>query len=189
MIGSYAFNPIRMMNIPSWIPAWSNASGKLDPAHYQDFANWCADLVRIVNIESGVYAQYWEVPNERDQNPYDGDNAELGRIYNLAAQAMKAVDPSIKVGGPAFHMPHLTANVDAFFSIAAPNLDFVSYHGYAVGDETTPVNEIWNIGAGLGWVTNTIKAEWSKYSTRQIEFYHNEFNIHWGGDHYGHKNA
>jgi hypothetical protein len=178
MAGAYSFNPIKMMNIPTWPTAWQDANGKLKAANYADFANWCASLVKIVNIDQGRAVKYWEVTNERDE-VYTTNCEELGTIYNLAATAMKQVDPTIKVGGPSFARPDITSRLNDFFSVAAPNLDFVSYHTYANGTPNSPVNDVYNSAVNNGGITGGVRAAFETHSNKPMEYYHNEFNISW----------
>ena len=170
-----------MMNIPSWPKEWNDSCsdvncGKLSPAHYTDFYNWCAQLVQIVNIDNNGGIKYWEITNEQDER-YGTNCDELGRIFNGAAAAMKAVDPTIKCGGAAFASPHITANVGAFFSTAAPNLDFVSFHSYST--DHASVTSVFKGAVSNGKIVNGVRSEFAKYSTRAIEYFHNEFNISW----------
>ena len=58
---------------------------------------------------------------------------ELARIYVQCADAMKAVDPTIQVGGPATERPDLAMFAERFARVAGPRLDFFSYHAYASG--------------------------------------------------------
>ncbi len=176
--GANSYNPLVMMNIPGWPSAWQDASGKLLPARYADYANWCASLVRIINIDQQRGFKYWEITNERD-DVYGTQCDELGRIYNQVAVAMKAVDPTIKTGGPAFARPDLIDQVDAFFSTAAPNLDFISYHSYANGSPNSPVQQVYDKAVTNGVITSSMKAEFAKYSSRVIEYFHDVYNISW----------
>jgi hypothetical protein len=170
-----------MMNIPGWPDKWKTAgTGKLDPAYYADFANWCAELVRIVNVTQGRGVKYWEVPNEQDgSTTYDSfdESAELGRLYNQCAAAMKAVDPTIKVGGPAFTQPWNQPLVDGFLSTAAPNVDFISYHTYSTGSTTSANQGLFNSASGLGGGTNFLRGRIAAYTSRTVEIFHDEFNI------------
>jgi len=178
--GAYSFKPVCIMNIPSWPDKWkvSSSDEHLVAAHYQDFADWCASLVKIVNIDQSRGIVYWEITNERD-DLYDGKYAELGKIYNLAAIAMKAIDPAIKTGGLAFARPDKTNNIDAFFSTCKNNIDFATYHSYSTGDVNATNASLYDNASGLGWITNSLRGEWAKYSGKKIEFFHDEFNISW----------
>ena len=179
MTGSYSYGPVRMMNIPHWPRAWDNTDGTLQLSRYADFANFCASLVKIINIDQRRGVKYWEITNEAD-GAYDKNCAELGRIINRAAAAMKQVDPTIKCGGPAFQQPDLIVRVDSFLKITADHLDFISWHSYATGDYDADLQTIWSSGFGQGNFVSSMKTEFAKYSTRTIEYFHDEFNINWG---------
>jgi xylan 1,4-beta-xylosidase len=168
------------MNIPGWPDKWKLANGRLDPARYTDFANWCAQLVQIINVQQGRNVLYWEVPNERDDaySGFDG-HAELGRIFNQCRTAMRNVDSRIKVGGPAFANPYNQNNVDGFLSTAAANVDFVSYHTYSSGSTADTNQNLFNSANGVGWATTFIKGRIAAYTSRTVETFHNEYNISW----------
>ncbi|MEO7725301.1 MAG: hypothetical protein ABIU29_11560 [Chthoniobacterales bacterium] len=106
--------------------------------------------------------------------------ATVGTIFNLCAQSMKAADPTITVGGPAFARGDVVAQVDGFFSTAAATVDFVSYHSYFAGTTCgfNPTNQqIFDNAGGLGGLTTLLKNEFTRYSSRIPEFFHDEFNI------------
>ncbi len=173
---SYSFRPAVMINIPSWPKAMDDGTGKLRPQDYDKFAKFCADLVRIVNGDLKKSVKYWEITNEKD-GVYGNNMAELGRIHSRVAQAMKKVDPTIKVGGPAFTSIYPSDRLDAFLTTAAPSLDFISYHSYSTGSKTDTPKQLWDSAAGLGNYTTQIKQSLAKYPTRTIETFHDEFNI------------
>lgn len=113
-----------------------------------------ADWVRSANIDKGYGVRYWEIGNENYGNGHYGANweaddhpdkspnqyATLVRDYSLA---MKAVDPSIKIGAvltaPGEWPDGITAGGDAgtwnqvVLSTAGPNIDFVIVHWYPGG--------------------------------------------------------
>jgi hypothetical protein len=113
-----------------------------------------ADWVRHANIEKGYGARYWEIGNELYGNGHYGANWEAdnhadkspaGYAHEVVAysRAMKAVDPSIRVGAvltmPANWPDGLTGTGDAatwnqtVLSIAGPDIDFVVLHWYPAG--------------------------------------------------------
>ena len=62
-----------------------------------------AALVRYANIEKGYNITYWSIGNEPDYENLDGkkiDPVYFNKQWRLIAQAMKAVDPKIKLMGP-----------------------------------------------------------------------------------------
>jgi len=99
-----------------------------------------AEWVRWANKKQGYAVRYWEVGNEldgewelghfgRDGKAVDGD--EYARRFLAFAKAMKAVDPEIKVGGPACSSDELKF-VETLIREAGETLDFVSFHTYPV---------------------------------------------------------
>ncbi|MEU5551248.1 cellulose binding domain-containing protein [Micromonospora sp. NPDC047793] len=116
----------------------------------QEAAEW----VRYANVTKGYGARYWAVGNENYGNGHYGsaweadEHPDKSATYyaNLVveyADAMKAVDPDIKVGAvltmPANWPDGLTAGADpgpwnqTVLSIAGPKIDFVDVHWYPGG--------------------------------------------------------
>ncbi|MBQ1011107.1 cellulose binding domain-containing protein [Micromonospora sp. M51] len=113
-----------------------------------------ADWVRYANVTKGYDARYWTVGNENYGNGHYGsaweaDNhpdksaTQYARLVVEYADAMKAVDPSIKVGAvltmPGNWPDGITAGSDpgpwnqTVLSIAGPKIDFVDVHWYPGG--------------------------------------------------------
>ncbi len=193
-----ADQPQRMFNIPSW-PSWmdANEDGYLDSDRFDDYAQFCADLVKIVNKDNNLGVQYWEITNEKDIeyfsifhtksgwgkliDPNQPDRLdELITIYNKVAEAMKAVDPSIKVGGPSIARPDLTPFYEPFIKGTADNLDFFTYHYYPTGSASTPDDQVFNATNSIGKYTKTIVDTLKKISpNRDIPAMLGEYNISW----------
>jgi hypothetical protein len=179
--GAYSFGPRVMINIPGYPDQWKLASGKLDPARYTDFANWCALLVQYVNVELGKNVKYWEILNEPDDQGYNGrtDFQEVGRIWAQAAAAMKAKDPTIICGGPALARAWdgQRDNVRGFLDTAGSNLGFISYHAYGTGSASTSTQSLYDAGANIWgpsyWVTSIF---WERGQT-PLPRYHDELNV------------
>lgn len=93
---------------------------------------------------------------------------------------MKQVVPTIKCGGPAFQQPDLIERVYSFLKTAPDYFDFISWHSYATGEYDTDLQIIWSNGFEKRNFVSSLKTEFAKYSTRTIEYYHDEFNINWG---------
>lgn len=109
-----------------------------------------AEMVRYVNIEKKYNVQYWGIGNE--PTLYDGELKIKGETYDverfnkewrLFAQAMKKVDPSIKLVGPESHQlsydysglstNYSEANEAWFIEFLKANgdlVDIVSFHRY-----------------------------------------------------------
>ncbi len=126
-----------MINIPS------GPMGEDDYQNPQQFAQFCADLVKIVNVDYQLNIKYWELPNEREADFISPglSVAEMSTFIQMASQAMKNMDPTIKVGGPAtawINVDYLTQLV-----AATPEMDFITCHTYA-GDCTNSLQEVYD---------------------------------------------
>ncbi len=114
-----------------------------------------ADWVRYANVTKGYHDQYWEIGNEVYGNGYYGAGWELDNHASKSpatyatnvvqyAKAMKAVDPTIKVGAvltlPGNGWPDgVVASGDSgdwnqtVLPIVGPYVDFVIVHYYPAG--------------------------------------------------------
>jgi hypothetical protein len=187
-----------MINIPTW-PDWmdANRDGFLDRNQFDNYAQLCANLVKIVNRDSQLKVKYWEVTNEKDDHYFTQfhDNGgwgglkdpakpdrlnELVTIYNKAAIAMKRVDPTIKVGGIGIARPDLQPFYIPFIKGTVNHLDFFTYHFYATGSASTADQDVFNRTREIGDYTNTIVQTLKKASpNRTIPAMLGEYNISW----------
>ena len=154
---SYPRKPTIIQNIPGW-PKWMtlNQDGLLDSSEYDRYAAFCAELVEILNHRQHRHVGYWEPLNEQDvAYQKAGKLDELWKIYNKVATAMKAKDPSIKVGGPALTWDE-PGRLAAFLQACGPNVDFISWHRYGSGDAHES--------------TDTLMSYTPKYATQVHEF-------------------
>ncbi len=113
-----------------------------------------ADWVRYANLTKGYGAKYWEIGNELYGNGHYGadweadnheDKSPTGYANGVVAysNAMKAVDPTVKIGAvltiPAGWPDGVVASGDSatwnqtVLSIAGPAIDFVILHWYPGG--------------------------------------------------------
>ncbi|HEY3333517.1 MAG TPA: hypothetical protein VGK19_26025 [Capsulimonadaceae bacterium] len=173
-----------IQNIPKW-PSWMKTldDGTLDKSEYGPFAEFCAKLVRIVNIDLHAGVQYWEPQNEWELN-YDkrGKLNELWTIYNLCAVAMKRVDPGIQVGGIAFAWDD-PAKMQAFVKTCGPNVDFVTYHRYGSGDAADSTDTLMGRAREFGERFKTYpKMVKEAGGGRQIPIFVDEFSVNYTWD-------
>jgi len=70
-----------------------------------------AELVRYVNITKGYHVRYWAIGNEPSLYGKDYDTVRYNKEWRQWAEAMRAVDPTIKLIGPETHQ--FTANLSA----------------------------------------------------------------------------
>jgi len=113
-----------------------------------------ADWVRYANVTKGYGAKYWEIGNELYGNGHYGSDWETDQHADKSptayadgvvaySEAMKAVDPTVKIGAvlttPANWPDGLVGGGDSatwnqtVLSIAASHIDFVILHWYPTG--------------------------------------------------------
>lgn len=173
-----------VQNISSW-PEWMsvNDRGLLDPSEYDNYAAFCAELVEIVNRKQQRNVRFWEPFNEKDKD-YDeaGQLDELWKIYNKAATAMKAIDPQIKVGGPALTWDD-SSKLRSFLQACGPNVDFISWHRYVTGDADAPTDELMSYTAKYGEQVQKFRELATEYiPDRTVPLFLGEYNINYSWD-------
>jgi Glycosyl hydrolases family 39 len=181
---SYPQKPTIVQNIPGWTK-WmkTDGDGLLDSSEYDRYADFCADLVTILNQRQHRNILYWEPFNEKEQE-YEkaGKLDQLWQIYNLAAKAMKSRDSRIKVGGPA-----LTWDNDrvlaSFLDRCGDNVDFISWHRYASGDAKESNEKILAYPPEYKEQVKRFRAIAAKYIRgRTIPLFLSEYNINFTWD-------
>ena len=184
-----------LVNIPTW-PDWmADGDGFLQANQTAAYARLCADLVRIVGHDCRRPGLLWEVTNEQDEryfvNLHEGGGwgplkdparpdrvEELAGIYAQCAAAMKAADPTIRVGGPAMERPDLTPVMGRFVRAAGPILDFFSYHAYASGSAADSDQIIFDRAQDFGHTAQAIgEAVRAARPGRPIPLFCDEYNI------------
>ena len=115
-----------------------------------------AELVRYTNIEKQYGVVYWSIGNEPsiftqlNQADYDYTVEHLNRDWRPIAEAMKAVDPSIKLMGPEIHQwndsyettPKDSAGRDwmtEFLKVNGDLIDVVTVHRYPMYSGNAPI--------------------------------------------------
>ncbi len=178
-----------LLNIPG-APAWLDADHDNLPDQDQipAYAAWCADLVRIANVELQLGIREWEPQNEWDM-PGVLDRVGAGKpslmpvmieAFNACAAAMKAVDPTIRVGGAAFARGDRTDLVRAFIRGTAQQLDFVTLHAYASGSALDTDHRIYHRVDDFARHVAEVRAILAEeLPGRTIPVHLNEYNISW----------
>jgi xylan 1,4-beta-xylosidase len=167
-------------------------SGKLplvNEAQEDSLAAFFAQLPLIIK-SAGYHIGLYEFFNEKEpaygalggnSGKLEGTNANLPaywRTLNKIAKAMKAADPTIKVGGPATAFPY--ENVyKGFIDNCADNMDFFSFHDYLTGNPgTTADKDLFNdfYAAHTLSIANVTAYARSKGKTH-LEFYLDEWQV------------
>lgn len=157
-----------------------------------------ADWVRYANVEKGYGVKYWEIGNELYGNGHYGSEweaddhadkspAEYANNVKQFAQAMKAVDPSIKIGAvlttPGNWPDGIVAGGDAgtwnqvVLSIAGPAVDFVILHWYPGGaNGPESLSRIAHIG-DMTWL---VRKQIERYAHKELGIAMTEINTGYG---------
>src|SRR5713226_801391 len=141
-----------------------------------------ANMVKHFNKDTNNYVQYWIVGNEPDRAGIPA--ATYSTNFNQDYDAMKAIDPTITIGGGAtawYDVPFL----QTFLQQSGSRVDFVDFHGYAQegtapGDYTT----LFQIAAGYGNGINSLRSLIQQIvpaRASQIGIEVGEWELNWGG--------
>jgi hypothetical protein len=141
-----------------------------------------ANMVKHFNKETGNDVRYWVVGNEPEQAGISA--ATYSTNFNRDYDAMKAIDPTISIGGGAtawYDAPFL----QTFLQQSGSRVDFVDFHGYGQegnvpGDYTT----LFQIAAGYEKNINNLRSLIqhivpARASHIGIEV--GEWELNWGG--------
>jgi len=146
-----------------------------------------AEWVRWANKKKNYNVQYWELGNELEGGWELGhilpDGSEMtGEVYAQRflkfAKAMKAVDPSIKTGGPASSNDR-GAFIEELLRDAGDEVDFISFHTYPVENRVLKEEDFFNEIFNLEKATSKFRGWIEKYQPKrkdQIELAITEWN-------------
>lgn len=174
-----------MMNINGW-PEWMDPAKKgfLTPENEDAFVNLCVEFVRVMRDKVKHRIDYWEFPNEK-QTEYE-DQGKLGdfwRLINKIAVAIKKEDPTCKVGGAAFNW-NRPEWVKGLIDHCGQNIDFISWHNYAVGDMYVPTEEVFRRIDDLARHARDTQYLLNRYYPKKYETFITEYNINWTWNHH-----
>ncbi len=178
---SYSYQPTIVQNIPRW-PEWMATEEKnlLASSEHDNYASFCAELVNILNQRQQRQIIYWEPINELEKRYEQADKIdELWQIYNKAAIAMKAQDPSIKVGGPALTWDNAPM-LAQFLQNCGDNVDFISWHRYGTGNPELSTEELMSRTSNYKQQVRKFRSVAAKHlPDRQIPLFLSEYNINY----------
>jgi len=141
-----------------------------------------ANMVKHFNKDTNNYVQYWIVGNEPDLARISA--VTYSTNFNQVFDAMKAIDPTIKIGGGAtawYDAPFL----QTFLQQSGGKVDFIDFHGYpqegnVPGDYTT----LFQIAAEYGNSINKLRSLIQQIvpaRASQIGIEVGEWELNWGG--------
>ena len=178
---SYPHKPTIVQTIPLW-PKWmkTDEDGLLATSEYDNYATFCADLVKIINQNQQRQVLYWEPFNELDKRfEKAGKLNQLWSIYNKAAEAMKAQDPTIKVGGPVMTWDNPKV-LTRFLQNCSSNVDFISWHRYGTGNLDISTDKLMSRTSMYKEQVRRFRSLVSKHiPDRKIPLFLSEYNINY----------
>lgn len=156
---------VRCLTIPRWPRGLADDEGHLRSGEVETFANWCAELMVIVNRELGFRITHLLLMNELDAL-YNDRIEELAEIWKIARERIREADPDIKVGGPGF-ITVWRDRVKRFMEIAHSHMDFVSCHAYAAeSPDTTTYKGNWFAASGMNGNALQMRSILNNFSSR-----------------------
>ncbi|MBN2190648.1 MAG: Ig-like domain-containing protein, partial [Candidatus Aureabacteria bacterium] len=145
-----------------------------------------AAAVRYCNIEKGYNVKYWSIGNEPDDYTNKGWKAytaeDYCRDFRAYYNAMKAVDPSIKIAGPDLMGKYFVAAADnwitPFLEDCGDIADIISVHIYPY-DGKQPPRQSLSGQARTRAIISSLKKEIKRVAGRDIPLAITEFNLTW----------
>jgi hypothetical protein len=146
-----------------------------------------AEWVKWANLKMGYDVRYWEIGNELGGSWEAGTALPFGKgqltaemytkRYNDMASAMRAVDPTIKIGSCPF--------VEEALRDCGQNVDFVSIHTYPGSTTLSEAQMFADIARSVERETAPVKKWIRQYQPQrenQIEIAYSEWNLGGGVD-------
>ncbi|HPG38821.1 MAG TPA: hypothetical protein PLP19_13905 [bacterium] len=171
-----------LITIAGW-PSWMDRDNDsiLDADQTDAYSDWCARLVKIVNIEQGWDIPYW-TPFHEAEDKIENGAAGLAGLYRKCAAAMKRVDLSIKVGGGEFNHAWDNDFLDTFIINTRGQLDFFTYHHTIIADKNKPESVIQDGAAALAGLGSSIRDKLNRHGLDAIPLWITGYNMVFPGD-------
>ena len=140
-------------------------------------AKLAAEWVRWANITNQFNVKYWEIGNELEGSWEAGntrpdgskmDAKKYAQIYLEFAKAMKAVDPTIKIGGPTSASDSIPY-VEELLKTAGEQVDFISFHTYPVDGRTKELSAIMDQASRLSGAVEKTRAWIREYQPKRAD--------------------
>lgn len=171
---------INLYGTPTWMSSEPKAKIPIyaPPVNTQEFADFCAEIARHVNIEKKYNIKYWEFWNEPSGgyfwSTWKQDPKPFFELYAATAKAVKKVDPSIMFGGFGDNA-YYQSNYQIFYEYCKKHnipVDFISIHWYGEWDKDGPRHPEW-----FSTLADKTEAMYKKYFTRKVPIFYTEWNL------------
>lgn len=138
----------------------------------------CARLADYLVNTKKYPITHWEFYNEPYAKGLKPDRS-YWKLYNELAPALHRITPQCKVGGPAIDYPSLWLIAD-FLKYCGPQVDFISWHKYPIGNKDVPTAVVMDGTAKFGSDVEKIRALQKQYlPNTPVELVMSEYNINW----------
>ncbi len=141
-----------------------------------------ANMVKHFNKDTHNYVKYWVIGNEPDLAGVSV--LTYSDSFNQDYDAMKAIDPTIKIGGGTTAW-YNTSFLQTFLQLSGSRVDFVDFHGYAQrgnvsGDYTTLFHFAEDYGKNINHLRSLIQQTIPDRAS-QIGIEVGEWELNWAG--------
>jgi hypothetical protein len=172
-----------------WITAIKNIGAEPVILVYTKSSIDAANMVKHFNKDTNNPVKYWIIGNEPSSNGYTVQS--YSDYFNQDYDAMKAIDPTIKIGGgtTAWFDPTWLRQ---FLQLTANKVDFVDFHGYPQkGDIPGDYTKLFQNATGYGNDINQLRGIIQSVipnRANQIGIQVGEWELNWGGSAQNHLN-
>jgi hypothetical protein len=173
-----ALTPLVQAGYQLMIDIPSGPRGERDPVDPIAMAPFAASLVKIVNVDDKFGVKYWELPNERE---HILSASQMAQLLSNASRAMKGVDPSIQVGGPAVEDINYDY-IDEVVKQCYPDIDFVTAHTYGGNGKQSPQVSYKSAVNAVGKVHELREHLNIAAQGKYLPIFVDEYNIGWDGN-------
>ncbi len=165
-----------------WINAIKSVGAEPVVIVYTKSAVDAANMVKHFNKDTNNPVKYWIVGNEPNINGYSVQS--YSDYFNADYDAMKAIDPTIKIGGGTTAWYDQTW-LQQFLQLTGSKVDFVDFHGYPQqGTTDGDYTKLFQNADGYGNDVTKLRAVINSTvpsRASQIAIEVGEWELNWGG--------
>ena len=128
------FTPKALATSKNSIFYWNGNTSHPNPAGWHDLVNAFIQHIEERYGKDEVRTWYFEVWNEPNLSGFweGGDQKAYFELYDITARAIKSIDPTLRVGGPATAGAAWVPEFLAHVKQSGAGVDFVTTHTYGV---------------------------------------------------------
>ena len=177
-----------MVTFCGW-PSWFSKSKAVDPEQYDEAEQLVRAWVRAVREAAPVPVSHIEIFNEFDNTwEKSGRTDELWPFFIRMVNAAREEASGAKVGGPSLTWAK-PQWIRGILDAGGDQIDFISWHGYAGGEPTSPNDAVLARVEDFVDQANYVNTEISARGLDHIETFFNEYNVQWTWQPYERRHA